>query len=333
MKQVKLTTEVAVPAPEWKIDHTTGIMTIGSCFAEVLGSQLEQYKFSVLNNPFGTIFNPLTITKVLNAILEDRQPNPALFVQNPDDIWLHHDFHSSLWSTDRDELLNDISDRIDHARTFLKNARLLVITLGTAYAYRHKQTNSIIGNCHKMPSDLFLKELLHSDQIGSALEQVIQKLQTWNRRLRIIVTVSPVRHTRDTLPLNQVSKAMLRLACHRLTEKYKHVEYFPSYEIMMDELRDYRFYSDDLIHPSKVAEDVIFNVFSNAYIDTGSKESMKEWDAVLHMMNHRNQHGQTAGQLKLLNAILQKLRRLAGTFDVGTEIAQTEKRIRDFHAN
>lgn len=332
MKQVKLTTEVGVQAPAWKIDHTSGIFTIGSCFAEVIGRQLETYKFPVQNNPFGTVFNPLAITRIMDAVLDDKQPNPALFVQNPEHIWLHHDFHSSLWDTDRDDLTNTISNRISEARTFLKNARLIVITLGTAYAYRHKQTNTIVGNCHKMPSDLFIKELLHPDQIGNALEQLVQKLQTWNRNLKVVITVSPVRHTRDTLPLNSVSKATLRLACHKLTEKYKQIEYFPSYEIMTDELRDYRFYADDLIHPNALAEALIFQTFTNTYISGISQELMKEWDAVLHMITHRPQHGHTPAYLKLLQSVLTKLRKLSEALEVSGEIAEFEKRVRDFHA-
>lgn len=330
MREIKLSTEVGIAPADWKINQHSKIVTIGSCFADVLGSQLSAYKFKVLNNHFGTVFNPLAIAKILDATLESKQPNPALFVENSDRIWLHHDFHSSLYGRDQAELLAQLTDKMATARAFVQKADLLVITFGTAFGYRHKQTNQIIGNCHKLPSDRFVKELLHPDQIMIAYEQLIQKLQSFQRNLRIILTVSPVRHTRDTLPLNQVSKSTLRLVCHRLSEKYKQVEYFPSYEIMVDELRDYRFYEDDLIHPNKLAEDFIFNVFSKAFIDSDALHFMKEWDGIRQMMLHRPLHGHTESHQKLLKSVLAKLNAHSSQIDVTKEIREIEEKIHEF---
>jgi hypothetical protein len=330
MKEIKLSTEVNITPSEWKINHHSKIMTFGSCFADVLGSQLGDYKFEVLNNPLGTVFNPLAISKILDTAIEDKAPNQALYLQNPDQIWLHHDFHSSQWSQDRNELETSITDKLTDIKQFLKQADVLVITFGTAYAYRHRQTNQIIGNCHKLPGEKFIKELLHPDQISIAWEQLIQKLQTFKRDLRVIVTVSPVRHTRDTLPLNQVSKSTLRLVCHKLSEKYKQVEYFPSYEIMIDELRDYRFYEEDMIHPNKVAQQYIFNGFGAAFIDTETQAFMKEWDAVKQTIGHRPLHGFTKSQLKLLKSLWSKLNALSRNMDVSAELEEIEKRIREF---
>ncbi|SKB55604.1 GSCFA domain-containing protein [Dyadobacter psychrophilus] len=330
MREIKLSTEVGIAPSEWKISQHSRVMTIGSCFADVLGNQLGGYKFPVLNNYFGTVFNPLAIAKILDGIIENRQPNSALFLQNPDKIWLHHDFHSSLYGLDQARLQAELTERSATAKVFLQGADVLVITFGTAFAYRHKQTNQIIGNCHKLPSDRFVKELLHPDQIMIAYEQLIQKLQSFRRNLRVILTVSPVRHTRDTLPLNQVSKSTLRLVCHRLSEKYKQVEYFPSYEIMMDELRDYRFYEEDLIHPNKLAEDIIFNAFSNAYLDNNALGFMKEWDAIRQMMFHRPLHGATESHQKLLKNVLTKLKALSLQIDVTKEIAEIEDKILEF---
>ncbi|WAC09822.1 GSCFA domain-containing protein [Dyadobacter pollutisoli] len=330
MKEIKLSTEVSITPSEWKISHHSKIMTIGSCFAEVLGTQLGGYKFEVLNNPLGTVFNPLAISKILDAALEEKAPNPALYLQNQDQIWLHHDFHSSQWSQDKNELEASLTDKLANIKQFLKQADVLVITFGTAYAYRHRQTNQIIGNCHKLPGEKFVKELLHPDQISIAWEQLIQKLQTFKRDLRIVMTVSPVRHTRDTLPLNQVSKSTLRLVCHKLSEKYKQVEYFPSYEIMIDELRDYRFYEEDMIHPNKIAEQYIFNGFEAAFIDTEMQAFMKEWDAVKQTIHHRPLHGFTKSQLKLLKSLWSKLNALSRNMDVSAELEEIEKRIREF---
>ncbi|MGG7663080.1 GSCFA domain-containing protein [Dyadobacter sp. BHUBP1] len=330
MKEIKLSTEVALDAPDWKIDHQTKILTIGSCFAEVLGGQLADFKFDVLNNPMGTVFNPLTICKILDSAVEEKRPNPALFLQNPDQIWLHHDFHSSQWANGQAALDAQLSDKLDEIREFLAEADLLVITLGTAYAYRHRKTNLIVGNCHKVPADRFIKELLHFDQIAIAFEQLIQKLIPYNRKLRILLTVSPVRHTRDTLPLNQVSKSTLRLVAHRLSEKYKHVEYFPSYEIMIDELRDYRFYKEDMIHPSSIAEEYIFNAFANNYIEADSLKFMSEWASVRDTLAHRPQHGLTPGHLKMLKSLWSKLNALSRNLDVSAEMEEVERRIGEF---
>ena len=184
-----------------------------------------------------------------------------------------------------------------------------------------------------MPQDRFVKELLHPDQINISFDNLVQKLQALRRNLRIILTVSPVRHTRDTLPLNQVSKSTLRMLCHRLSEKYKQVEYFPSYEIMIDELRDYRFYEEDLIHPKKLAEDYIFNAFAQNYMEQDTLNFMKEWHAIRQMIHHRPQHGTTTSQLKLLKSLLTKLRDVGQKVDVTAEVAEIENRIREFHVS
>jgi lysophospholipase L1-like esterase len=333
MKQFKLSTEVSIVPPEWKINHHSKILTIGSCFADVLGRQLGDCKFPVLNNPVGTVFNPLAIARILDSALEGRLPNPSLFLENTDHIWLHHDFHSSQWSRSNSGLEDLIVEKLSRIKRFVNEADVLVITLGTAYAYRHRQTNLIVGNCHKLPGDRFVKELLNPDQIGIAFENLIQKLLSFRRNLRVVLTVSPVRHTRDTLALNQVSKSILRLVCHRLSEKYKHVVYFPSYEIMIDELRDYRFYEEDLIHPNSLAEAFIFNTFSKAFIDNQSLDLMKEWDAIRQMMDHRTLHGKTESEFKLLKALEARLNGIAQNLDVSTELIEIERRIGEFPAS
>jgi len=332
MKPLKLNTEVSISPSDWKINHHSKTITIGSCFADVLGQQLNDYKFPVLNNPFGTVFNPLSISKILDSALEGRVPNQSLYLENSDHIWLHHDFHSSQWSENRDELEKHLTEKCGSIKKFIQEADVLVITFGTAYAYRHKSTNMLVGNCHKLPADRFVKELLHPDQILIPFENLINKLRSFRRDLHIVLTVSPVRHTKDTLPLNQVSKSTLRLICHRLSEKFRQVEYFPSYEIMIDELRDYRFYEEDLIHPNKIAEDHIFRTFANSFMDAGALDFMKEWNNIRQMMNHRPQHGLTQSQFKLLNTLKSKLCEISGIIDVRAELLEIEKRIKEFPA-
>ena len=330
MKPIKLSTEVNINPPDWKVTHRSKILTIGSCFAEVLGQQLGNYKFPVLSNPFGTVFNPLTICKIVDSVLDEKAPHPGLYLENTDGVCLHHDFHSSLWANSKSDLESLLLNKIKDTKRFLSEAEVLVITLGTAYAYRHKVSNTLVGNCHKVPSDRFVKELLHPEQIIIPFEQLIHRLKSFRRDLKIILTVSPVRHTRDTLTLNQVSKSTLRLVCHRLSEKFKQVDYFPSYEIMVDELRDYRFYEEDLIHPSGLAEDYIFRTFTDAYIDPSALGFMKEWESIRLLLNHRPQHGTTESQLKLLTTLKARLGQMAAVTDVSAELAETERRIKEF---
>lgn len=333
MKQLKLTTELNVTPSEWKINLQSNIATIGSCFADVLGNQLSGNKFPVLNNPFGTVFNPLAIAKLLDLSLDGKPPHAALYHQDADGIWLHHDFHSSLWSASRVDLEEKLIEKQKQVNQFLRNADVLVITLGTAFAYRHRATNVLVGNCHKVPSDKFVKELLHLDQVTIGLEHLLFKLQSIKRDLKIILTVSPVRHTKDTLQLNQVSKSTLRLVCHRLSEKFKQINYFPAYEIMVDELRDYRFYKPDLIHPNSVAEEHIFRTFAESFIDKPALEFMKDWEGIQKMLNHNAQHGFTPSHLALLHTLQGRLSDLAEQVDLSYELIEINRRIREFPAN
>lgn len=330
MKQLKVTTELHVTPSDWKINHLSKILTIGSCFADVLGNQLQNKKFSVFNNPFGTVFNPLAIAKLIDLSLDHKPPHPGLYHQDADGIWMHHDFHSSLWATSRIDLEQKLLEKQKSVNQFLREANVLVITLGTAYAYRHRNTNVLVGNCHKVPSAHFVKELLHLDQINISIEHLLFKLQSLRRDLRIILTVSPVRHTKDTLPLNQVSKSTLRLVCHRLTEKFRQVDYFPSYEIMVDELRDYRYYKADLIHPDTVAEEYIFRTFAEAYMDKSTMDFMTEWDNIQKMLHHKPQHGLTESHRTLLQSVHDKLTVLNERFNVTDELIEINRRINEF---
>ncbi len=307
MKSLNNVTEVVLLPTEWRINIKSNIVTIGSCFAEVLGNQLVENKFSTLSNPLGTVFNPLSMAKLINLAIDNQPLNPALFIENQDGIWLHHDFHSSIWDKTQQGLIAKAENILEQLRLFLKNTDLLVMTFGSAFAYRHKVTNQLIGNCHKIPANNFNKELLHNDQIQIVFEEMIFKLLSFNRHMKIMISVSPVRHTRDTLPLNQVSKSTLRILCHRLSEKFRHVVYFPAYEIMLDELRDYRYFKEDLIHPNKIAEDHIFRIFTNHYLEKETLLLIEQWGSIKQMINHRPSFGLTPSFEKHLKSIDERL--------------------------
>ena len=323
---MKLITEVPIAPADWKIDYQTQVLTVGSCFAEVLSGQLAENKFSVIN-PFGTMFNPYSIAKVLTMALEGTRPNEELYIQNTDGVWHHYDFHSSFWAGSKDELGKILTDTLNRVRVFLDSAEVLVVTFGTAYVYRYRKNLSLVANCHKTPQSEFVKELLGYEQLQNAWGDLIRALRTTRK---IILTVSPVRHTRDTLPLNQVSKSVLRLLCHRLAEQFKNVSYFPSYEIMLDELRDYRFYKEDLIHPSDLAEKIIFKKFAGTYLSDESREIMQEWQSVQKMLMHRPFQAQTPSYRKHLDNTLERLEGLADRLPVESEIREVEGKLRTF---
>lgn len=327
MKSLHFRTEVAVNPPDWKIDYHTPVLTVGSCFAEVLGRQLADYKLPVLTNPFGTLFNPYSIAKLLTLALENGCPHDDLYVKNADGIWLHYDFHSSFWATSREALEDQLMATLAQVREFLNSSEVLVVTFGTAYVYRFRKNLSLVSNCHKMPQSEFVREMLGYEQLLNLWGNLIRALK---RNRKIILTVSPVRHTRDTLPLNQVSKSVLRLLCHRLTEQHAHVSYFPSYEMMLDDLRDYRFYKDDLIHPSTWAEAYIFQKFAENYLDPSTRDVMDEWNSIQKMMAHRPQHGYTESYRQLLTHIKSRLERLEETLPVTGEIKQIEDTLLEF---
>ncbi len=320
-------TEVDIAPPGWALDHQSSAMTLGSCFADVLGGQLAHYRFPVLNNPFGTVFNPYSIAKLLAMAVEGTAPDPDLFVKNTDGIWLHYDFHSSFWADSRQALAQKLDDCLARVRQCLTQCHVLVVTFGSAYVYRYKQNLALVTNCHKMPQSEFIKELLGHDQVFNVWDNL---LRSPNIKCRVVLTVSPVRHTRDTLPLNQVSKSVLRSLCHRLTEQFDRISYFPAYEIMLDELRDYRFYKADLIHPSAQAEDYIFQKFSQSHIDPAARSTMKEWDGIQKMLSHRPHHGPTDSYRKLLEGTLDKLAGVQEKMKVEDEIREVKSKLAQF---
>lgn len=320
---MKLSTEVEVKHSPWKIDYDTRLMTMGSCFAEVVGNQLFESKFQVFPNLFGTIFNPFSITKLVKMAFSDTLPHVGHYVRSSGDLHFHYDFHSSVYSgISVDDLDNKIRRNLYQTKQYLQNTDVLVLTFGSAFAYRYVKTNELITNCHKAPGKDFKKELLSLDQLTRAMEELAHLLRALNPNIKIVLTVSPVRHTRDTLPLNQVSKSILRLLAHELESKYDNMVYFPAYEIMLDELRDYRFYEPDLIHPDSVATDHIFRTFLKAYLDGDTHETFKEWQQVVHMLNHKPKHGYSEEYRKHLAQTLERLRGLKARLMVEKEIEE-----------
>ncbi|KAA9349161.1 GSCFA domain-containing protein [Larkinella humicola] len=305
------------------------VVTIGSCFADVLGRQLTDNKVAVRSNPFGTLFNPVSIAKLQLASLQSAEPDPDLYVER-DGLWFHYDFHSIFWGRSQDELRGKLTDLLTQTGEALRTADWLVLTLGTATVYRHLETGKVVANCQKMPGFLFEKYLYAYEHVQQTLTDLVKKLKRANPGLQILLTVSPVRHTKDTLPLNQASKSILRAVSHELTVWNEQVHYFPAYEIMLDDLRDYRFYEADLIHPNAVAETYIFEKFAECAFDDELRSFITEWQTLRKSMAHRPFHEGTESHRRFLEKLLQQLDAVSKKADVTREKQEIESRLRAF---
>ena len=268
------------------ITYDSKTVLFGSCFSENIGSKLAYFKFQSTQNPFGILFHPKAIENLItNTINEKEYTEEDTFFAN--ERWHCFDAHSSLSSSDKNELLSNLNQQVTATNQHLKNASHIVITLGTSWVYRFIETDTIVANCHKTPQKKFLKEVLSVDEITESLEAIIALVKSINQKANIIFTVSPVRHLKDGFTQNQQSKSHLISAIHQVAEPKNYTHYFPSYEIMMDELRDYRFYAEDMIHPNKTAINYIWKKFTDSWISEDSKETMKEVSTIQNGIHHR----------------------------------------------
>jgi hypothetical protein len=318
-------TELIPQKAEFQISLADAVFTIGSCFAQTMGNQLLSNKIKTQVNPFGTVYNPHSIHRLITSCL-DKSPLEASGILNREGLFFHYDFHSQQSATTEEGLLKKLSKlHEDHSHN-LKQANVLIITYGTAFVYRRKDNQQIVSNCHKVPARQFTKELLTTEEIINSFEQMHLALVKENPSIKIILTVSPVRHTKDGFEQNTVSKSVLRLACHQLAER-KGVVYFPAYELMMDDLRDYRFYKIDRIHPTEEAEEYIWEKFLETFLDAEAKVFFLEWSEVKLALQHRPFHEQSTAHQTFLKNTLSKLQKLSPKADVSSEILELKSRL------
>lgn len=313
-----LRTPIESLASPFTVGMDSPILTIGSCFSDFLGNRLEQNKFTCLTNPLGTVYNPISIAKLLRHSMQLQAIPGHLFWEN-ENIWHHHDYHAHWWAPSREFLEKKIEQTHQTVHHYLRKTQVVVLTLGTAHVHKIKPNHSIVSNCHKRPAQDFTKELLSPKEILHALSSLIDQLLVYNGKIKVILTVSPVRHTKETLQGNSVSKSTLRLACHELVQKYPHVSYFPSYEIMVDDLRDYRFFQPDLIHPNEVALDYIFDIFKKTYLDMTTQDWLNQWQKVKQGLSHRPIHPGTSSHRQFLTQLKSQVETLEGTVSLREE--------------
>lgn len=270
------------------IDYRSKVFLLGSCFVENIGQKLAHFKFQNHQNPFGVLFHPKAIeTLVLRAVQEKEYNQDEVFFQN--EQWHCYDAHSKMSNISKETLINNLNEQLQVTRQQLKDASHIVLTLGTAWVYKNKTSNLPVANCHKVSQRSFDKELLSSKEITDALQNINSKIKSINATATVIFTVSPIRHLKDGFVENSLSKAHLITAIHSFLAQKSELQsfYFPSYEIMMDELRDYRFYTEDMLHPNVTAINYIWDKFQRVWLSESALETMEEVESIQKGMAHR----------------------------------------------
>ncbi len=296
---MKLRTTISLQVAEKQIDYQSQLLILGSCFAANIGNKLGYFKFQSMQNPFGILFHPLAIEKLISkAVQKKLYSEEDIFFFN--ERWHCFDAHSVLSDISKEKLLYKLNQGLKKGHQKIAQATHIILTLGTAWVYRKMETNTIVANCHKVPQKKFSKELLSVAEIQNSLENTIRSIQSENKEVQFILTVSPVRHLKDGFVENQRSKAHLITAIHQLIGSSNfatHTSYFESYELMIDELRDYRFYASDMIHPNETAIDYIWEQFSKVWVDQKTYPVMEKVDNIQKGLEHRafNPHSEQHG--------------------------------------
>jgi len=310
---MKLQTQIPLQKSRNPIDYESNVVLFVSCFSENISEKLNYFKFQTTSNPFGILFHPVAIENlIINALRQKVYTEDDVFYFN--ERWQCYDAHSKLSSISKEELLYALNSNVKLVENRLKKASHIVITLGTAWVYALLESNTIVANCHKVPQKEFEKRLLSIIEIINSLENSINTIKTFNSKAKIVFTVSPVRHIKDGYIENTLSKSHLIAAIHYILKKEsnseKAVTYFPSFEIMMDELRDYRFYSEDLLHPNATAINYIWNKFQLAWVSLKAAPIMKAVDTVQKGLIHKPFNPNSLAHSKFSEDLQLKIREL-----------------------
>jgi len=314
---------------------------MGSCFSENIGQKLLENKFETLINPFGVIFNPLSVIQLLEWIMLEKNQNKKgevleknlekFYIQH-DEVWYNYHLHSKIASQDKEELKQIIKEKAKQTFEFLEKADTIILTFGTAFMYElieknDENTKIPISNCHKQNKNLFNKKLIDLETAKTKFEDFINKLNSFGKKEKqIIITVSPVRHLKEGLVENSVSKSILRVLAHFIcqnkTEKFENCVYFPSYELVLDDLRDYRFYETDLLHPNNQAIEYIWQKFSEGYFDDKTQLFLKKWQKIASSLAHKPFFPKRKNHQDFIQKLITDLEKIENEFkiDVKKEI-------------
>ena len=280
------TLKLELPDSNLKLDHSQRMLMLGSCFATHVGQLMQDLRFDLIVNPNGILYHPLSMASLLSRTIAERPYQAADLLSN-ENIWHSWQHHSSIYGLDQAEFLDSINQRLLQFKTELTQANVLVLTFGSAFFWKHKSKNQAVVNCHKQPANLFEKQMSSTKVLMEAYSQLMDELKGINPGLQIIVTVSPVRYKRDGLVESNRSKARLLMLCEYLSEQFENVHYFPAYELVIDELRDYRFYEKDRVHPSAEAIEYVWNAFQQVYFTEACMQVCKQVKQYTTSLNHR----------------------------------------------
>jgi hypothetical protein len=310
---MQFTTKIPIQKHKKPITYESKIMALGSCFSENMSEKFNYFKFQNETNPFGIIFNPDSIEKLVNRIVNKIEfTEKDIFFHN--DLWHCYEVHSELSNPNKEEFLSTLNGLISSTNKQINSLTHLIITYGTSWVYSNIESNEIVANCHKVPQKQFTKEILSIETIEKSIQNTIQLIQKVNPNCNFIFTVSPVRHIKDGFIENQRSKSHLISAIHSINQQPTTNNYFPSYEIMMDELRDYRFYAEDMLHPNQIAIDYIWERFSENYISVESQKVMEEADSIQKSLLHRSFNPNSESHKKFLDNLNKKIQLLQNQF-------------------
>ena len=329
---MQLTTPTHITPLQPALRHSDRVVVMGSCFAEHIGARLSEMKWRTVVNPFGVLYNPLSIAEALGQLVSTRPYTVEELTLYPHGGWSTWMHHSRYAHPDKVTALQLINESFATGSRMLAQADMLIVTLGTAWVYRLNETGQVVGNCHKVPERAFTRQRLTVEETVEAMAIVLAQLWEVNPMLRLIVTVSPVRHLKDTLHGNQLSKATLLLAVDELCRRFPdRVHYFPAYEIVMDELRDYRFYADDMAHPSPQAVEYVWERFVEHMTHREAQGFMTQWNKVVRALAHRPFRPEGEEYKEFVHQNISKIMELKEKYpyiEVETEIMELTNRLK-----
>jgi GSCFA family len=299
-------TTLTIPKSSFDLNYETPLLMLGSCFTENIGAKIQSLHFPVLTNPFGIVYNPVSIAKNINYLMtDDLFSDKDVFKEG--DLWHSWQHHSRFSSPDKAEILRGINAEIEAARNHFSKTKTLILTLGTANVFIEKKSNQVVANCHRVPPQYFDKKRLTVEDVVLDLTSVFKKIWTQSIDCQIVVTVSPIRHLRDGLIENNRSKAVLILACAALCELFPNVHYFPAYELVIDDLRDYRFNAPDMMHPTEQAIDYIWQHFMDTFFNEKTKKITEDIHKINLMKQHRPLHPNTESYQQFVDNLQKKI--------------------------
>ena len=319
-------TEIHLDPATSKIDYATKMIALGSCFTDAIGQKLKSSKFKIQLNPFGSLFNPSSIFTLLKLALQSPKPFPEGIISR-DGHFCHLLCHSDISAPSPETLQDLLEKKCLSLKKNLGMTDLLILTFGNAQVYVHKELKRIVTNCHKQPGAFFSKRMLTPEEIVCGFEEVYLPLKLLNPGLRVLLTLSPVRYLSDGFSRNSVSKSVLRLAIDLIQKKFTDVDYFPAYEIFMDDLRDYRFYADDLVHPGSLAVEYLWTKFSDSFFKAETRDIILKWTKFIKSLEHQPIHPETHDYREFIQLLLRQIEPFSRYFNVDEEVRILRQKI------